>query len=90
MRFLSESGYPGFKDLQDFYLGVLMMIERFFCQNQDGFEDLQDFYLDVLMMIERFFLSESGYPGFEDLQDFYWDFLMMIERFFVRIRISRM
>ncbi|GCL35345.1 hypothetical protein SR1949_04380 [Sphaerospermopsis reniformis] len=65
MRFLSESGYPGFEDLQDFYLDVLMMIERFFLSESGypGFEDLQDFYLDVLMMIERFFCQN------QDIQD---------------------
>jgi hypothetical protein len=48
--FLSESGYPGLKDFQDFYLDVLMMIWRFFLSESGypGLKDFQDFYLDVV------------------------------------------
>ncbi|WP_246605517.1 hypothetical protein [Sphaerospermopsis torques-reginae] len=48
--FLSESGYPGLKDFQDFHLDILMMIERFYLSESGypGFEDFQDFYLDVV------------------------------------------
>jgi hypothetical protein len=42
---LSESGYPGLKDFQDFYLDILMKIERLFLSESGypGFEDFQDF-----------------------------------------------
>ena len=61
---LSESGCPGWKDLQDEEGDFLMMIK-------DGA------LLYTLVTFMLLHLSESGYPGWKDLQDEEGDFLMM-------------
>ena len=63
MSILSESGYPGWKDLQDEDGDFLIMIK-------DGA------LLYTLVTFMLLHLSESGYPGWKDVQDeegiFWW------------------